>query len=98
MINNIQKHIEEAIEAVSQTPEEYKKIAFEVILKYLLSTLSEPIVKGSTAQQSKTPLLPINAILNSAFEWSSTNIPNLKPTIQNLYILTIARDLGADAL
>lgn len=98
MIDNIQQYIEEAVEAVSKTPEEYKKIAFEVILKHFLSISAKPIVKGSAPQKSKTSHLDVNAILNSDFDWSSTNIPNLKPIIQNLYILKIAKDLGTDAL
>lgn len=97
MITNIHQHIEEAVKAVSETPEEYKKIAFEVILKHLLSTSTKSIEKVSIPQKSKSHL-HVNSILNSDFDWSSTNIPNLKPIIQNLYILKIAKDLGADAL
>jgi len=98
MINHIQKHIEETIEVVSNTPEEYKKIAFAVILKHLLEMSTRSIIKEDIPQKLKTSSLHVNAILNSNFDWSSTNIPNLKPMIQNLYILKIAKDLDGDAL
>ena len=98
MINDIKKHIDEAVEAVSKAPEEYKKIAFEVILKHLLSTSTKPIEKDYITKKSRTSHLDVNTILSSDFDWTSTNIPSLKPIIQNLYILKIAKDLGIDAL
>lgn len=95
MINRIQEYIDEALEAVTNTPTEYKKVAFGVILKHLLSVSTKPIEGES---RKKITHVNLNMILNSDFDWSATNIPNLKPMMQNLYVLKIAKDLGVHAL
>lgn len=100
MNDRIRNNIEETLDAIVDTPDEYKKIAFEVVLGYLLSS-----TKNTPIHERRKDIFKgkheggIDTILNSNFDWTSTNIPLLKPSLQNLYILKIAKEkFGIDSL
>ena len=99
MTRYLHENIDETIRIVETIPEEYRKIAFEIILNYFLSVPSKTAPRTIKPVQSSKTIQGIDIILNSDYDWSSTNIPNLKPSLQNLYILKIAKkDFGIDGL
>lgn len=91
MNNLISYHIEETLNAIIDTPEEYKKIAFEVILNHLLSSTKDISIQTIRRGSSRIKQESINTILKSNFDMSA-NIFMLKPALQNLYILKVAKE------
>ena len=99
MNDQIRYHIVEALNAIIDTPEEYKKIAFEVILNHLLSSTQDISIQAIKRDRSKVKREGIDIILKSSFDLSSTNIFKLKPALQNLYILKVVKEkFGIDGL
>ena len=97
----IYNHIKEAMDLVKDVAEEYKIAAFQVVLSH---KLSQDDYRTSKKQKKKVEKIEdiqhdISLILNSDFDWTTKNIPDLRPTLKNLEILRIAKnEFGIDGL
>jgi hypothetical protein len=102
MSTEIRKKIDEAIRIVVDVPEQYRNMAFESVLNHLLnsSTVTQKTsLKHVISTTQKEKSIGIDGVLRSNYDWATTQIPQLKPIGQNLYVLKIARDeFGIDTL
>ncbi len=91
MNDMISKHVNEAVSIAEGVPPEYRKIAFEVILDYLLKS---ELPESTESRQILTTKdhSGINKILQGSLGFTSNQILELKPTPQLLLILKIAKD------
>lgn len=94
----ISKHVQEAISIAERISPEYRKVAFEVILNHLLTSELTEKIESRQALTIKDHT-GINKILRGSFDWTSTQILELKPTPRILLILKIAKqDFGINEL
>jgi len=89
----IKTHIQSTLQSITDVPSEYKTVAFQTVLNYLLSSDQSHVL----TDRKKSPLTvkghsDITSLLKGNFDWASTKILSLKPTPQILLILKIAQE------
>ncbi|MDE2590908.1 MAG: hypothetical protein KGL95_14730 [Patescibacteria group bacterium] len=97
MTDFINKIIQQAMHIVKDIPPPYHDITYEAVLKYLLATKGmnqtenhHPKIESISAEIN--PKDRVDLILQSNYDWPSTNIPKLVALGEYLLLLKIAKD------
>lgn len=83
-------HVKEAMHLSSGISESFRPFAFQAALSLLLQTKLPQTIQHVVHKKKQSNYL--EDILESDFDWSATNIPNLKSTLQNLSVLKLVQE------